>query len=112
MLTEMKLVPHSHFGMPGSIQKHTLVYTVVGVTAEFAKNRTLRCVRHSSIGIRDACTISVNPVLAVLVCVPQAQQVDYFANNLVTHLVMPDQNPPHITRLELFQALADARVSQ
>lgn len=29
MLTEMKLVPHSHFGMPGSIQTHTLVYTVV-----------------------------------------------------------------------------------
>ena len=29
MLTEMKLVPHSHFGMPGTIQKHTLVYTVV-----------------------------------------------------------------------------------
>jgi len=25
----MKLVPHSHFAMPGSIQKHTLVYTVV-----------------------------------------------------------------------------------
>jgi len=29
MLTEMKLVPHSHFGMPGTIQHHTLVYTVV-----------------------------------------------------------------------------------
>lgn len=29
MLTKMKLVPHSHFGMPGSIQKHALVYTVV-----------------------------------------------------------------------------------
>ena len=29
MLTEMKLIPHSHFGMPGDIQKHTLVYTVV-----------------------------------------------------------------------------------
>ena len=29
MLTDMKLVPHSHFGMSGSIQKHTLVYTVV-----------------------------------------------------------------------------------
>jgi amino acid transporter len=29
MVTEMKLVPHSHFGMPGSIQKHTLVYTIV-----------------------------------------------------------------------------------
>jgi len=28
MLTEMKLVPHSHFGMPGGIQKHTLVYTI------------------------------------------------------------------------------------
>ena len=25
----MKLVPHRHFGMPGSIQKHTLVYTIV-----------------------------------------------------------------------------------
>ncbi|WP_349408283.1 APC family permease [Pseudalkalibacillus sp. SCS-8] len=29
MLTDMKLIPHSHFGMPGSIQKHTLVYTIV-----------------------------------------------------------------------------------
>jgi amino acid transporter len=29
MLTEMKLVPHRHFQMSGSIQKHALVYTVV-----------------------------------------------------------------------------------
>ncbi len=29
MLTDMRLVPHRHFGMPGRIQKHTLVYTVV-----------------------------------------------------------------------------------
>ncbi len=29
MLTEMNLIPHSHLGMPGRIQKHTLVYTVV-----------------------------------------------------------------------------------
>ncbi|MBZ0172511.1 MAG: hypothetical protein K8E66_09050, partial [Phycisphaerales bacterium] len=29
MLTETKLIPHSHFGMPGDVQKHTLVYTVV-----------------------------------------------------------------------------------
>jgi amino acid transporter len=29
MLTEMKLVPHKHFGMPGGVQKHTLVYTIV-----------------------------------------------------------------------------------
>lgn len=29
MLTEMKLAPHCHFGMPGSIQKHTRVYTGV-----------------------------------------------------------------------------------
>ena len=29
MLSEMKLVPHKQFGMPGDIQKHTLVYTVV-----------------------------------------------------------------------------------
>lgn len=28
MLTDMKLVPHSHFGMPGDVQKHTLVYTM------------------------------------------------------------------------------------
>ena len=25
----MELVPLSHFGMPGNIQKHTLVYTIV-----------------------------------------------------------------------------------
>ena len=29
MLTDMKLVPHRHFGMPGTIQNHTLVYTIV-----------------------------------------------------------------------------------
>lgn len=29
MLSEMELVPHRHFGMPGDIQKHTLVYTIV-----------------------------------------------------------------------------------
>ncbi|PKR80436.1 amino acid permease [Brumimicrobium salinarum] len=29
MLTNMKLIPHSHFGMKGSIQKHMLVYTAV-----------------------------------------------------------------------------------
>ena len=29
MLTDMKLVPHRHFGMSGTVQKHTLVYTVV-----------------------------------------------------------------------------------
>ncbi|WP_420430702.1 APC family permease [Hyphobacterium sp.] len=37
MLTDMKLVPHKHFGMPGNIQTHTLVYTVVaaGLLAAF-----------------------------------------------------------------------------
>lgn len=29
MLTEMKMIPHSHFGMPGTIKDHTLIYTVV-----------------------------------------------------------------------------------
>jgi amino acid transporter len=29
MLTEMELIPHSHFGMPGVVRDHTLVYTVV-----------------------------------------------------------------------------------
>lgn len=29
MLTDMNIIPHSHFGMPGDVQKHTLVYTVV-----------------------------------------------------------------------------------
>ncbi|MBC74991.1 MAG: amino acid permease [Halobacteriovoraceae bacterium] len=29
MLTKMEMVPHKHFGMPGGIQKHTLVYTAV-----------------------------------------------------------------------------------
>lgn len=29
MLTEMKLIPHKHFGMSGSVQKHLLLYIVV-----------------------------------------------------------------------------------
>ena len=29
MLTKMNLIPHSHFGMSGSIQKHMLIYVVV-----------------------------------------------------------------------------------
>lgn len=29
MLTNMKLIPHSHLGMPGNIQQHMLVYIVV-----------------------------------------------------------------------------------
>lgn len=29
MLTEMKMIPHSHLRMPGTIKDHTLVYTVV-----------------------------------------------------------------------------------
>jgi amino acid transporter len=29
MLTEMKLIPHSHFGMKGSLRSHLLIYTVV-----------------------------------------------------------------------------------
>jgi len=29
MLTEMKMIPHSHFGMSGPIREHALVYTVV-----------------------------------------------------------------------------------
>lgn len=29
MLTDMRLIPHSHFSMPGGIQDHTLVYTAV-----------------------------------------------------------------------------------
>jgi hypothetical protein len=29
MLTDARLVPHSHFEMPGDVQRHTLVYAVV-----------------------------------------------------------------------------------
>tara|TARA_R110002110_G_scaffold156564_7_gene351696 strand:- start:4041 stop:5354 length:1314 start_codon:yes stop_codon:yes gene_type:complete len=29
MLTDMEMIPHNHFGMPGPIREHTLVYTVV-----------------------------------------------------------------------------------
>lgn len=29
MLTNMKLVPHSHFGMKGNIQQHMLIYVIV-----------------------------------------------------------------------------------
>ena len=42
MLTEMKMIPHSHFGMSGPIREHTLVYTVViaaGLTIFFDLSR-------------------------------------------------------------------------
>ncbi len=29
MLSDMRIIPHRHFGMPGTVQTHTLVYTVV-----------------------------------------------------------------------------------
>ena len=29
MLTDMKMIPHRHFGMSGPIRSHTLVYTVI-----------------------------------------------------------------------------------
>ena len=29
MLTSMKLIPHRHFGLPGNLQTHLLIYTVV-----------------------------------------------------------------------------------
>ncbi|NEW80266.1 MAG: APC family permease [Gelidibacter sp.] len=29
MLTDMKLIPHNHFGMPGNVQKHMLVYVAI-----------------------------------------------------------------------------------
>ncbi|MGZ0017718.1 APC family permease [Yeosuana sp. AK3] len=29
MLTEMKLIPHKHFGLPGNVQQHMLVYVAV-----------------------------------------------------------------------------------
>ncbi len=29
MLTEMKMIPHSHFGMSGGVRSHMLIYTVV-----------------------------------------------------------------------------------
>ncbi|MEP5513534.1 MAG: amino acid permease [Bauldia litoralis] len=38
MLTDMEMIPHSHFGMSGPIREHTLVYTVViasGLTVFF-----------------------------------------------------------------------------
>lgn len=37
MLTEMETIPHNHFGMPGTVQKHTLVYAAVlaGLLAAF-----------------------------------------------------------------------------
>lgn len=42
MLTEMKLIPHSHLGMPGSMRDHTTVYVAVlagGMAAFFDLSR-------------------------------------------------------------------------
>jgi hypothetical protein len=29
MLTQLEMVPHRYFGLPGNVQKHTLIYTIV-----------------------------------------------------------------------------------
>lgn len=42
MLTDVEIIPHRHFGMPGTVQNHTLVYTVVlaaGLAAFFDLSR-------------------------------------------------------------------------
>lgn len=42
MLTDMTLIPHRHFGLPGGVRQHTLVYTVVvagGLAAFFDLSR-------------------------------------------------------------------------
>lgn len=49
---------------------------------------------------------------AILAGVPQAQQVDGGICDFVAHLVVSDPNPPHVTRLELFQLFTDAWVGQ
>ncbi|MGK2958105.1 MAG: APC family permease [Acidimicrobiales bacterium] len=42
MLTRMKQVPHSHFGLPGTVRTHTMIYTVtfaIGLTIAFDLRR-------------------------------------------------------------------------
>ena len=50
--------------------------------------------------------------LSFLSGVPDPQHVDNFIHDLVAHLVLPDQNPPDLARLELEQLLSDVRIGQ
>jgi amino acid transporter len=50
MLTDMEMIPHSHFGMSGPNRAHTLVYTVVlaSFLAVFSTSAASRPSAHSS----------------------------------------------------------------
>lgn len=50
--------------------------------------------------------------LPILSGMPQPQHIDGLVHGLVTQLVLPNQDPPHLARLELEQLLTDARVGQ
>lgn len=79
MLTNMKLIPHSHFGMPGRVQKHMLVYSVViaiVLTIFFDLTRiasigavfyiVMDIVIHWGVLTRLRKKVSANPILLVL----------------------------------------------
>src|SRR5574340_1095881 len=50
--------------------------------------------------------------LPILAGMPEPQHVDGRFLNLVAHLVVPDEQPPDLTRLELEELFADARIGQ
>jgi hypothetical protein len=57
-------------------------------------------VRHLRVGIW----------IAVFATVPQAQDEDFGAGNLVAHLVLPDDDPADLPRRKRIQLLTNARI--
>jgi len=69
MLTEMGLIPHSHCGLPGTIQGHTLVYTVFAagfLTIFFGPNRIASLEVFSVVEIQADPAILVNALIAIV----------------------------------------------
>lgn len=50
--------------------------------------------------------------LTIFSCVPKPQRIDSGCLYLVTHFILSDKNPPHLTRLKFLQPLTDTRILQ
>ncbi len=54
----------------------------------------------------------IQAISATLPSMPQSQHIDCRILNLVTHLIMPDKQPPDLARGERKELLTDARIGQ
>ncbi len=112
MLTEMKLIPHSHFKMPGDIHKHILVYITViaGLLAAFFDLSRIAAIGIIFYLVMDIIIhwgvfrhlrkdVGANPIILIV-----AMVLDAIA--LATFMVLKGFDDPTIIAISLFGVVA------